>query len=83
MGDAAQPDARFRSRVWRILLASIVMGFFLAGGELLLSHGLGQDGVRYIALAALVAIGMGSYAVAGQLFGAFKLREFRAAVRNR
>lgn len=83
MGDAAQPDARFRSRIWRILLASIVMGFFLAGGELLLSHGLGQDGVRYIALAALVAIGMGSYAVAGQLFGAFKLREFRSAVRGR
>ena len=59
------------------------MGFFLAGGELFLSHGLGQHGVRYIALAALVAIGIGSYAVAGQLFGAFKLREFRSALRGR
>jgi putative peptidoglycan lipid II flippase len=40
-------------------------------------------GIRFIALAALILIGMVSYALIGQAIGAFALREFRDAFRRR
>ncbi len=82
MGDAARPDDAFRRRVWRIVAASAVMGGVLWVAALLLSPWLGQTGVRYIALAVLVAVGIASYGIAGQALGAFKLREFRSALRR-
>ncbi|MFQ6551524.1 murein biosynthesis integral membrane protein MurJ [Aestuariibius insulae] len=82
MGEAATLDARFRRRFWRILAASGVMGVVLWAASVTMTPFFGMDGVRYAALAILVAVGMISYALAGQLFGAFRLSDFRRAVRR-
>ncbi len=82
MGDAARFDARFKSRIWRILLASVMMGGLLIVAVLAVGPALGLPGVRYPALAFVVIIGMVGYFVIGHLIGAFKLSEFKAAVRR-
>ncbi len=82
MGDAARFDDHFRSRMWRILAACAVMGAVLFGLTLLLGPMLGADGWSYLALSLLILGGMVSYGVAGGLFGAFRLSEFRAALRR-
>ena len=82
MGDAARFDARFKSRIWRILLASFMMGGLLIVAVLAVGPALGLPGVRYPALAFVVIIGMVGYFVIGHLIGAFKLSEFKAAVRR-
>ncbi len=69
-------------RVWRIVAASLVMGVVLWASVLTLSPFLGEDGVRYAALAILVGIGIVSYAVAGQALGAFRISEFRSSLRR-
>lgn len=81
MGETARLDDRFASRLWRILLASALMGaalWFAARAMAPLLEG--PAGVP--ALAALVAFGMAVYAAAGRLLGAFRLSEIRAAVRR-
>jgi len=54
-----------------LLAAAALLGPFLATAS-----------VRYPALALLVAIGMAGYFGFGQLLGAFRLAEFRRAVRR-
>ncbi|MEL7213803.1 MAG: murein biosynthesis integral membrane protein MurJ [Pseudomonadota bacterium] len=80
------PEARFApgfgARIFKITLASVGMGVVLWIGNLLMTPGLNAAGIRYIALLALVSIGMASYAIFGQLIGAFRLSEFRAALRR-
>jgi putative peptidoglycan lipid II flippase len=82
MGEAAQTDARFRSRVPRIVLASLGMGACLVVGEIVLGPALGMHGLRYLALAALVLLGGLSYFGIGTLIGAFRIADFRAALRR-
>ncbi len=82
MGDAATLDARFRSRAPRILLASLVMGACLWLAMLALGPALALPGWRYAALAALVLTGIVTYFGLGTLFGAFRLSDFRAALRR-
>jgi putative peptidoglycan lipid II flippase len=82
MGPEARADARLRRRLPRIGLAALLMGACLYGGTLLLGPALGTPGLRYAALALLVAIGMASYALAGTALGAFRLADFRAALRR-
>lgn len=82
-GDVVQFDDRFRSKIWRICAASVAMGLMLFLGEILLGVFLGVDGLRYIALALLVAIGLGSYFGFARLFGAFSLAEMKATMRGR
>ena len=82
MGEAAQTDARFRNRVPRIVLAALVMGACLVGGEIVLGPALGMPGLRYPALAGLVLIGGVSYFAVGTLIGAFRIADFRAALRR-
>ena len=81
-GDAARVDDRFRSRIWRIIAASLVMGAALWFFNLQLSTLLAQPWWRGLGLIILLAIGAISYFGAGQLLGAFKLSEFRAAMRR-
>ncbi len=83
MGDVARFDARFHKRIWRILFASIAMGFVIWAVNAALSPFLGLAGVRYFALAVLIFAGMASYALLGQMFGAFKLSELRQSLRGR
>jgi putative peptidoglycan lipid II flippase len=82
MGDVARFDAQLRKRIWRIVAASIVMGGCLWAGNVALSPALGMPGVRYIALIALIIFGIISYFISGHLFGAFKISEFKKAIRR-
>jgi putative peptidoglycan lipid II flippase len=82
MGEAARPDDRFRRRLPRILVASAVMGVVLWAGEVALGPALGQPGLRYLALGALVLMGIASYFGTGALVGAFRLAEFRSLLRR-
>lgn len=82
MGDVARFDNQFRRRIWRVCLASATMGAVLWGGMILLGPFLALGGLRFVALFALIALGMASYALIGQWIGAFSLREFRDAFRR-
>lgn len=82
MGEAATWDDRFRARRGRIVLAALAMGAVLWIAALLLAPLLGTPGLRYAALALLIALGLGSYAGFGQAFGAFRIAEFRRALRR-
>ncbi|MCP1169710.1 murein biosynthesis integral membrane protein MurJ [Limimaricola litoreus] len=82
MGSAAEWDDRFRRRLWRICGASALMGVVLLGCAALLGPFLATPMIRYMALALLVALGMAAYFGFGQLLGAFRLAEFRRAVRR-
>lgn len=82
LGAEAQFDARFRARSWRIVLASVVMGAVLFGMMTALGPMLGTDGVRYAGLALLIASGIVSYFGAGTLIGAFRLSDFKSALRR-
>lgn len=82
MGDAAKTDSRFRQRIWRILAASLVMGGVLWLASAAMTSLLGAPSIRYAALAVLVGIGIVTYFAVGQTVGAFKLSEFRRALRR-
>ena len=82
MGGVARFDAQLRKRIWRIIAASAVMGGCLWAGDVALSPALGMAGIRYAALVALIAFGGIAYFVSGQLLGAFKMSEFKKAVRR-
>ena len=82
MGTAATLDARVRERAPRILLASLAMGVVLLIAQWVLSDALQLGGWRYAALAALIAIGIVSYAIAAQILGAFTLSELRSQLRR-
>lgn len=82
MGEAAQFDARFRKRLWRIIVAALGMGVILAISATIMKPFFGIATLRYAALALLVAIGLLSYFGIGQLIGAFRLTEFRQALRR-
>ena len=83
IGDTARFDQRFRRRIWGILAASFVMGAILWGTYLLLGPLLNRDYWRYPALVLLLAVGLVSYGAAGQALGAFRLSDFKAALRRK
>ncbi len=82
MGDASRFDARFVRRIGRIIAASVIMGGVLFGAAALMAPLFATSGVRYIALLALILIGIITYFGAGHMIGAFRLAEFRAAMRR-
>jgi len=82
-GDVARFDARFRTRIWRICLAALVMGVVLWFAALLLDPLLNTPGWRYPALGGLVALGMFVFFTIGHLIGAVRLSEFRQAAKRR
>jgi len=82
MGDAAKFDARFKSRLVRIVGASIAMGGVLLVAAMLMQPLLEMATVRYLALLALVLIGMISYFGIGHLLGAFRLSELKRNLRR-
>lgn len=82
MGEVAQFDDRYRQRIGRIILASVLMGAFLWLAALLLTPLLGTAGWRYPALAILVISGIAVYGILGQMLGAFRIAEFRKAMRR-
>jgi putative peptidoglycan lipid II flippase len=82
MGLAARPDARLRRRAPRILAASLLMGACLWLGTVALGPLFGMGGWRYLALFALIALGILSYFWLGSLIGAFRMADFRSALRR-
>src|SRR6056297_3201926 len=83
MGDVARFDTRFADRVWRICVASGIMGIVLWVTNLMMGSWLSVPYLRFAALAALLGIGAVSYGLAGQMLGAFSLSELRGMVRRR
>ncbi|NVO21791.1 murein biosynthesis integral membrane protein MurJ [Donghicola sp. B5-SW-15] len=77
MGEAAQTDARFRSRIWRIIVASLAMGAILAALSSVLTPMLANGALKLPTLLALVISGIVSYFGIGQVIGAFRLSEFK------
>jgi len=82
MGAAVQIDARLKSRAPRILLASLMMGVVIWGANRALDPLLFAAGWRYLGLLLLVLSGAVSYFGAGTLVGAFRLSDFKSALRQ-
>ncbi len=82
MGEAATLDDRFKTRIWRIIMASGGMGVVLWVTQVILGPYFAAPGLRYIALTGLITAGIVSYFAIGQAVGAFKLHEFRRALRR-
>ncbi|MCL7464464.1 murein biosynthesis integral membrane protein MurJ [Phaeovulum sp. NW3] len=83
MGDAARPDARFWSRLWRILAASAVMGLALWALAGAMESALVAPGSRYLALAGLCLAGMAVYFGLGALIGAYRAADLMRLLRRR
>jgi putative peptidoglycan lipid II flippase len=81
-GDAARVDARFRNRIWRIIGASLLMGVALWFFNVQLGALLALPWWRGLGLLILLSIGAVVYFGSGQILGAFKLSEFKAAMRR-
>lgn len=82
MGEETRFDARFWNRFWRIAAASWAMGAVLWISVLALGPMFGISGLKIIALVILVLGGIAAYGLFGQLFGAFRLSEIKAALRR-
>ena len=81
-GDVARFDIRFKQRLWRIVLASLLMGVVLWALWMLMGPLFGIPGLRWIALLVLIVLGSLSYFGIGQLIGAFRLSELRGSLRR-
>ena len=82
-GDVVAYDARYLARIPRIAGAAIAMGAVLYGAGLILAPVLEGGILRYLALAGLIALGAGAYALFGRLFGAFSFGEILGAMRRK
>ncbi|WP_095589519.1 murein biosynthesis integral membrane protein MurJ [Actibacterium ureilyticum] len=82
MGEAARFDDRFWHRLPRIAAASALMGGVLWGGHMLLAEWFVHGPQRYLALLILLLAGMVSYFGSGHVLGAFRLADFKNAMRR-
>ena len=82
-GETVRFDDRFRKRIWRIMAAAAIMGVALVLGNSLLETVLNTPWWRVLGLIGLILIGAVSFFGAGQMLGALKMSEFRAAFRRR
>ena len=82
MGEATRFDARFWSRFWRIGIASWAMGAVLWVLALWLGALFDTSGWRVVALVVLVTLGAASYFAMGHVIHAFRLSDFRAAMKR-
>ncbi|WP_431300979.1 murein biosynthesis integral membrane protein MurJ [Tabrizicola sp. BL-A-41-H6] len=83
LGDETRFDARFLSRLWRISLASAVMGGALWLGWGLLQPMLDLKAYRILGLALLILGGITTYALAALTLGAVRPSDLRALRRQR
>jgi len=81
-GEVVRFDAQFHRRLWRIVLASGLMGAVLWGAGAALGPLLAMGGWRCLALLALIGAGAVTYGVAGQVLGAFSMAEIRDRMRR-
>ncbi len=81
-GEVAKFDNQFRSRLIRVLVAAATMGAAVWTLALALNGALHADYWRYLALIVLIGAGIILYGVIGQKIGAFRLSEFKGAMRR-
>ncbi len=82
MGDEARFDDRFKQRIWRIVAASAGMGVVLFAAIQLFGWAFALSGWRYLALLMLIVSAAVAYFLLGHVFGAFRISEFRTALRR-
>ncbi|WP_170606066.1 murein biosynthesis integral membrane protein MurJ [Ruegeria arenilitoris] len=82
MGDEARFDQRFKDRAWRIVAASLGMGAVLFTAVQGFGWAFSVPGWRYLALLLLITVAAAAYFFLGHLLGAFKISEFRRALRR-
>ena len=82
-GDTVQMDVQFRTRIWRILAAAAIMGVVLWVFNVQLTTLLNVPWWRGLGLLILIVVAAVSYFGGGQALGAFRLQDFRAAVRRK
>ncbi len=82
MGDEARFDDRFKQRIWRIVAASAGMGVVLFAAIQLFGWAFALPGWRYLALLMLIMSAAAAYFLLGHVFGAFRISEFRTALRR-
>ncbi|MCR8724026.1 murein biosynthesis integral membrane protein MurJ [Frigidibacter sp. ROC022] len=83
MGEVVHMDATLRRRLPRMLLSAALMGLALWGFSWLAAPMFAPGGARAIALLLLVALGAMVYFGCGQVVGAFRLADFRGALKRR
>ncbi|MAQ84349.1 MAG: murein biosynthesis integral membrane protein MurJ [Maritimibacter sp.] len=81
-GEAVLLDERFKRRIWRIIVAALLMGVVLWVGNLLLGPLLAAGAWRYLALALLVTIGIVSYFALAHWMGGLPLKDIRRSLRR-
>lgn len=82
MGEAVHLDERFKRRVPRIGVASVLMGLALWGLSALLADLVATPGLRTAVLAGMVLLGMVVYFASVFLTGGMSWAEMRAALRR-
>ena len=82
MGEQTRFDDRFWRRIWRIGIASWSMGAVLWLVALALGPMFTTPGWRALALVLLVGLGAASYFAIGHLIHAFRLSDFRSAMKR-
>ncbi|MBV0913963.1 murein biosynthesis integral membrane protein MurJ [Anianabacter salinae] len=82
MGEAAAFDDRFRRRLPRILGAAAIMGGVLWALAAIMAPWLSTPGLRYAALALLVAVGIAVYFAAAHVTGGLPIGELRKTLRR-
>ncbi|MBJ2152252.1 murein biosynthesis integral membrane protein MurJ [Paracoccus sp. IB05] len=82
MGISATMDDRFRKRLPRIILSSLLMGAVLLGLVWVLGDAVTEKGTRTPLLLVLVLAGMASYFLAATLTGAMNLADLKSSLRR-
>ncbi len=82
MGEEARFDDRFKHRAWRIMAASAGMGVVLFAAIHPFGWAFHVPGWRYLALMLLILVAAVTYFLLGHLIGAFKVSEFKTALRR-
>ena len=84
MGDAARLDARATSRIFRIVLAALIMGAVLWVTDRWVVRGLieGAGGTDIVGLVVLCMVGIASYFASGVALRAFTLSDLKSAFRR-
>lgn len=76
------PDARLKSRLPRQLAATAMMTLILSAGLRFAEPFLAVQGLRYFALAALIALGLAAYGAAALILGAARPADLKSFARG-